>query len=95
MPAWDVDPWMEEEAAETARLDADLEMAEMAAAGDAIHAARKAGRCAHQGVQGYSGGERRPEQAGLKVGQLRCTDGCSAIFADDEAWYAAMDAAVS
>lgn len=86
----DEDPWAEHEAMETERLDADLEMAEMAAAGNAVTAARRAGECAHQGTMGYLPGEDR----GLKRGQLKCNDGgsgCGRVFASDEAWYAAMD----
>jgi hypothetical protein len=93
MTAWDQDPWMEEEAAELARRDADMEMAEMEAAGNAVAAARKAGRCAHQGAMGYLAGSDR----GLKPGQLLCNDsgkGCGRVFADEEAWYDAMNAAM-
>lgn len=94
----DEDPWMEQEAAELASVDADLEMAELAAAGDAVSRARKAGRCPHQGAAGYSGGPRSAQQEGLKIGQLRCIDdgqmGCGQIFESDEDWYAAMDEAM-
>jgi hypothetical protein len=89
----DEDAWAEDEAAELGRLDADLEMAEMDAAGDAIAAARKTGRCLHMSAQGYLPGEDR----GIRPGQLRCTDGgrgCGAVFQGDEDWYAAMDEAV-
>jgi hypothetical protein len=89
----DEDAWAEDEAAELARLDADLEMAEMDAAGDAIAAARKTGRCPHLSAQGYLPGEDR----GITPGQLRCTDGgrgCGAVFQSDDDWYAAMDEAV-
>lgn len=97
MSGYDEDPWAEEEAAQNVRWDADLEMADMAAAGDAIAAARKAGRCAHQSAVGYApkGHRHYPEQEGLKRGQVRCTDGCGRVFASDEDWYAAMDEAVA
>lgn len=95
---YDDDPGVEQEALELERLDVDLEMAELAAAGDAVAAARKAGRCPHQGAAGYSGGPRSAQQEGLKIGQLRCIDdgrmGCGQVFGSDEEWYAAMDAAM-
>lgn len=100
-----MDPWMEEEAAQTARHEVDAEMAELAAAGDALWAARRAGRCVHASTVGYLSSPVYPEQRGLRPGQLRCTDpapggaadggrGCGAVFDGDDAWYAAMDAAV-
>lgn len=82
------DPWAEEEAAQSSRWDADLEMASMAAAGDAIYAARKAGRCAHMSAAGYH--KDFPDR-GLRRGQVRCMDGCGQVFASDEAWHEAMD----
>jgi hypothetical protein len=91
---FDDDPGMDEEARWLERVDADLEMAEMAAAGNALHAARKAGRCVHAGAVGYLPDPVYPEQVGLKPGQLRCTDGCGQVFASDEDWLAAMDAAI-
>lgn len=91
---WGEDPWMEHEAMETERMDADMEMAEMAAAGDAVYAARKAGRCPHQGAVGYGGGPRSAQQEGLKIGQLRCTDKCGRVFGSDEEWYEAMEEAM-
>ena len=70
----------------------------MAAVGNAIHAARKAGRCCHQSAQGYRGGPRSAQQEGLTPGQLRCTDGggfgCGAIFASDDDWADAMEEAI-
>jgi hypothetical protein len=66
----DEDAWAEEEAAELARLDADLEMAEMDAVGDTIAAARKTGRCLHMSAQGYLPGDDR----GIRPGQLRCAE---------------------
>lgn len=97
----DEDPWAEEEAAQAERMDAamaaDEEIAEMEAAGNAIAAARRAGKCAHQGAVGYSGGERTAQQEGLKPGQLRCNDGgkgCGRVFGSDEGWYEAMDEAM-
>jgi hypothetical protein len=90
------DPWAEEEAAETARFDADLEMAEMNRAGDALHAAMSRGVCCHTSAQGYSGGPRSAAQEGLRAGEVRCAvpNGCGRVFADDEAWLDAMDAAI-
>lgn len=85
---------MELEALENERFEADSVMAEMALAGNVIARTRKAGRCAHQGAAGYMPGATRPQQAGLKPGQSRCTDGCGAVFASDQDWYDAMDAAV-
>jgi hypothetical protein len=92
--SWDTDPWMEQEALEAERLDADMEMAEMAAVGNAIARARRAGRCAHQSSVGYLPKPVYPEQEGLKPGQSRCTEGCGRVFDSDEDWYAAMDAAI-
>lgn len=99
MSYFDDDPYADMEAVETLRRDADLEMAEMAAVGNAIWAGRKAGRCMHQSAVGYNRGVfHRPEQEGLKKqGQLACTDhtgGCNAVWESDEDWYAAMDDAI-
>ena len=91
---YDEDPWADVEAMETARMDVDLEMAEMAAAGDATAAARRAGRCPHMSSVGYSGGPHRAEQEGMKRGQVRCTDKCGQTFGSNDEWYAAMDAAM-
>lgn len=99
----DEDPWAEEEATQTARTDADLDMAEMNAAGDALWAARDAGRCVHASAVGYLPKPCYPEQVGLRPGQVACTDGpvkadghrgCGAVFASNDAWYAAMDEAI-
>jgi hypothetical protein len=95
------DHWAEVEAAEDERRDraaaADAEMAAGARLGNAIGRAERAGICTHGSAVGYSGGERRAEQEGLKIGQLRCTKGtggCTAVFGSDEEWYIAMDQAV-
>jgi hypothetical protein len=90
----DDDPWADVEAQESERFDADIQMAEMAAVGNAIARARKAGRCAHQGAVSYRAEPCYPEQEGLRPGQSRCTDGCKAVFGSDDDWYAAMDAAL-
>lgn len=74
--------------------DADIEQWEMEQAGAAIAAARKAGRCAHQSVVGYLPVPVYPEQEGLRPGEQKCTDGCGEVFASDQDWYDAMDAAV-
>jgi hypothetical protein len=79
------------------RAAADAEMAEMTRQGNAIGRAERAGICTHGSAVGYGGGPRRPEQEGLKIGQLRCTKGtggCTAVFGSDEEWYIAMDQAV-
>jgi hypothetical protein len=90
----DEDPWAEVEAEEAERFDADLLQAEMDAQGDAIARAWKAGRCTHGSTAGYMRQSPRPEQAGLKPGQSRCTAGCEAVFGSDQDWYDAMDAAL-
>lgn len=96
----DTDPWMEVEAAETARMDADLELADMVATGNAMDAARRRGICCHGSTVGYlpPGQQCYPEQAGLKKGQQACTEhtgGCTAVFEGNDHWIAAMDAALS
>jgi len=92
---WDDDPWADAEAIETARRDVDLETAEMDRVGDATAAAQRAGRCTHGSAQGYTGGPRwAAAQEGLKWGQLRCTAGCAAVFADDDGWHASIDEAI-
>lgn len=99
----DEDPWAEEEAAEDRRRDVDLEQAAMDAAGDALHRARRAGRCVHASAVGYISPPVYPEQQGLRPGQVACTDGpvradgrrgCGAVFASDAAWCQAMDDAI-
>jgi len=92
---WDTDPWMEIEALETERWEADMEQAEMVRAGNAIARARKAGICCHTSAVGYLASPVYPEQEGLRPGQSRCTEGCGRVFGSDQEWYAAMDAAVS
>lgn len=91
------DPGAEEEARQLAAYDADLELAEGAAMGDAIHAARQRGVCPHQSAVAYRKPPAYPAQEGLRPGQLRCTDpdpgGCGRVFDSDEDWVAAMDAA--
>jgi hypothetical protein len=88
---WDIDAEAEAEAAELERFDADLLLAGMNALGDAIHAARARGVCCHQSAQGHQAGQ----ADGLRPGQVRCTDGCGRVFDGDEAWWAAMDEAVT
>jgi hypothetical protein len=101
---YDEDPWADVEALETQRRDVGLEMAEMTAAGDALHAARAAGRCVHASAVGYVSPPVYPEQHGLRPGQVACTDGpvkadglrgCGEVFASDEAWGVAMDDAIA
>jgi hypothetical protein len=94
----DTDPWMELEALETERLDADLEMAEGAAVGNAIAAAQRRGVCCHTSTAGYIRPAVYPEQEDLKPGQLACTEhtgGCARVFEGTDEWVAAMDAATS
>ncbi|MFI1584747.1 hypothetical protein [Embleya sp. NPDC020630] len=70
------------------RLDVDLEMAAMTAVGDRIAELRRAGICTHGSTQGHRA------DPDLRPGQLRCTDTCKRVFASDEEWHAAMDAAL-
>ena len=70
--------------------DADLETREAWLVGAAIHARQKQGICCHLGAVGYVGKVIYPEQEGLLPGQLRCTDGCRAVFSSDEEWHEAM-----
>lgn len=86
--------WDEEEAAETASRDADLELAEMCASADALYAAEKRGNCPHWSVQGYDGGPRSDAQQGLRPGQSRCLR-CGRVFGSDKEWIAAADAVAS
>lgn len=84
----------EMEAIETERLDADLEMAQMEARANYLHALRKRGACTHQSAVGYISKVIHPQQEGLKPGQLRCTEGtggCERVFNSDEEWFAAQD----
>lgn len=80
--------------------DADLEMAEMERDANAMRAAQARGECQHSSSCGVSsdGTIYYPEQVGLTGTQRRCTEntgGCAEVFADDEDWYDAMDAARS
>jgi hypothetical protein len=70
--------------------DADLEMAEAAEIGAAIHARQKQGICCHLSAVGYVGRVIYPEQEGLLPGQVRCRDGCGTVFASDEEWQETM-----
>ena len=94
----DTDPWMEREAEEderqARRMDADAEMASMTRVGNAMARAERAGRCTHGSAVGYRKPAVYPEQEGLTPGQSRCTGGCGQVFDSDDAWYAAMDAAI-
>ena len=90
---YDTDPWMEQEAIENERFEADMQQAEMVEAGNAIARARRAGRCTHSSAVGYRDPPVYPEQEGLTPGQSRCTDGCGETFDSDQDWYDAMDAA--
>ncbi|MEO3978949.1 hypothetical protein [Streptomyces sp. CAU 1734] len=79
------------EAIHNARLDADLEMAQMNADADAWHAVRDRGFCNHGSAVGYRNPPVHEAQKPLKPGQLACTAGCGTIFADDDDWYAQLD----
>ena len=82
------------EAWSEARYDVDQEMADMDAVGDAIARVRRTGRCLHLSAVGYNPKPHRPEQEGLKPGELRCTEGCGRVFTSDDDWYVGMDDAV-
>lgn len=74
--------------------DADIEMAEALMEANRLHALRRSGVCTHTSACGLSesGEIFYPEQAGLKPGQIACTEhtnGCNAVFDSDEAWDAA------
>ena len=58
--------------------------------GNAIARQEAKGVCCHQGVVGYLAEPVYPEQIGLSPGQVRCTDGCGAVFASEDDWFAAM-----
>ena len=75
--------------------DADIEMAELEAMGNAIHSQRQRGVCCHQSAVGWIPEPCYPEQVGLKPGQLRCTDGCRQVFNSDDDWFDAMAEAVN
>lgn len=92
---YDYDPWAEMEAMEDERRDADREMAEMAAVGNAMARARARGVCQHTSIVGYLPTPVYPEQEGLAPGQSRCTEGCGATFDSDDEWFYAMEAARS
>jgi hypothetical protein len=70
--------------------DADVEMAEAREVGAAIARQRAKGVCCHLSAVGYLAKPVYETQIGLKPGQLRCTDGCGQVFADDDDYYAAM-----
>lgn len=78
--------WYDEEAV---YQDADIEQMEMEEESNRLWALRAQGICIHGSAVGFSGEVHYPEQEGLKIGQLRCTDGCGTIFNDDEEWYEA------
>jgi hypothetical protein len=70
MTYFDEDPWADVEALGNLRHEADMEQAEMEAAGNAIARAERAGICTHGSAAGYHNPPLYPEQAGLKPGQL-------------------------
>jgi hypothetical protein len=82
----------EMEAIEAERLDADLLQDRYERESARAERLRAAGVCLHSSAVGYlPGGEHfYTEQIGLEPGQIRCTEGCLAVFADDAAYSAAM-----
>lgn len=70
--------------------DADIAAWEDQQVGQAMHAARKAGRCCHNSAVGYLPKPVYPEQEGLKPGQKRCLDGCGQVFDNDDDYVSAM-----
>ena len=95
MYGWDTDPWMEIEALETERFEADMLQAEMEAEGRRYARAQKAGVCTHGSTVGYLAQPVYPEQEGLKPGQSKCTAGCGEVFDSDEAWQQAIAASIA
>lgn len=87
---YDPSPCDDVEAVEAARLDADLEMAEMDRVGDAVAAAERAGVCHHSSAVRYRSPVAYDDQIGLRPGQLRCRY-CQQVFASDQDWLQAMD----
>lgn len=75
-------------------IDADIEQAELDAAGDAAAVARKLGRCTHGHTVCHRPTPFYTGQVGLRPGQQRCFD-CATVFDSDEALRAAQDAAVT
>ncbi len=74
--------------------DADLEEAELEQVGDQLAHLQRQGVCTHNWVAGPA----NPSHgAGLTGEQLRCIeqhdrpDGCRQVFADEDAWHAAME----
>ncbi|TMR90500.1 hypothetical protein [Nonomuraea basaltis] len=68
------DDWAtDQEAIETQRHDADLEMAQMAQRADYLAALRKSGICTHSSGVEYRNPAVYKAQKGLKPGQSRCT----------------------
>ena len=95
---YDDDYGYEQEAIEAERLDADLLQAQYTREANRAEAMRKRGICQHSSAVGYlpEGKQYYPEQAGLKPGQSRCTEGtngCTAVFDSDEGWATARHAA--
>lgn len=76
--------------------DADIQMAEYAAEARQGEAMRAKGVCLHSSAVGksYEGQAFYPEQETMTVGQVACTDGCGRVFADDDDWNDAMQAAL-
>lgn len=64
-----------------ARIDADLEMAEMRQAAAEREADRKAGNCWHDGGYLFRWPAFYPEQVGMFVGEMFCYD-CQAVVQD-------------
>lgn len=85
----------DEEAIDLARIDVDLEMAEMDAVGNATHRAQKAGVCTHTGgAVAYRSPPVYAEQEGLKPGQIRCV-GCKQVYESEDDFQQAIAAAIA
>jgi hypothetical protein len=70
--------------------DADIEQAQLEAAGRRLSALQQQGVCVHGSVVGYRQPPIYPEQEDLQPGQVACTGGCGRVFESDEAWLAAI-----
>ncbi|MCF6467298.1 hypothetical protein FAF44_02575 [Nonomuraea sp. MG754425] len=83
------------EAIETLQRDADLEQTAMEREGNRLAALRAKGICTHSSGVMYRDPPVYPEQAGLRPGQTRCTEGtggCTFVANSDEEWNATQDA---
>lgn len=74
--------------------DADMEQAEYERIGAHVAQLEGAGVCCHLSAVGYMPEPFYPAQVGLLPGEVRCTDGCGATFASEDAWQDAVSEAV-